>query len=84
MKMKILALELQKFINRQGYKTLENDVSLFWFAVIKLKAESASHLEAERSEVLNSGGTQQLKTLFNESFSPVASNRCYTTFCQFF
>ena len=49
-----------------------------------LKLKSASRLEAERSEILNSGSTQHLKTLFNESFSLVASDRCYTTFCQFF
>ena len=36
----------------------------------------------ERSEILNNGGTQHLKTLFNESFSLVASNQYYTTFCQ--
>ena len=46
--------------------------------------KSASSLEAERSEILNSGSTQHLKTFFNESFSLVASNRCYTAFCQFF
>ena len=33
-----------------------------------LKLKSASRLEAERSEILNSGSTQHLKTLFNESF----------------
>ena len=49
-----------------------------------LKLKSASGLEAERSEILNSGSTQHLKTLFNELFSLVASNRCYTAFCQFF
>ena len=49
-----------------------------------LKLKSASRLEAERSEILNSGSTQHLKTLFNESFFSVASNRCYTAFCQFF
>ena len=48
-----------------------------------LKLKSASRLEAERSEILNSG-TQHLKTLFNESFFSVASDRCYTAFCQFF
>ena len=31
-----------------------------------LKLKSASRLEAERSEILNSGSTQHLKTLFNE------------------
>ena len=40
-----------------------------------LKLKSASRLEAERSEILNSGSTQQ-------SFFSVASNRCYTAFCQ--
>ena len=49
-----------------------------------LTLKSASRLEAERSEILNSGSTQHLKTLFNESFSLVASDRCYTAFCQFF
>ena len=39
-----------------------------------VKLKSASRLEAERSEILNSGSTQHLKTLFNESFSLVASN----------
>ena len=33
-----------------------------------LKLKSASRLEAERSEILNSGSTQHLKTFFNESF----------------
>ena len=33
-----------------------------------LKLKSASRLEAGRSEVLNIGNTQHLKTLFNESF----------------
>ena len=33
-----------------------------------LKLKSASRLETERSEILNSGSTQHLKTLFNESF----------------
>ena len=36
-----------------------------------LKLKSASRLEAERSKILNSGSTQHLKTLFNESFSLV-------------
>ena len=48
-----------------------------------LKLKSASCLETERSEILTSGGTQHLKTLFNDSFSLVASNPCYTAFCQF-
>ena len=51
--------------------------------VTNLKLKSASRLEAERSEILNNDSTQHLKTLFNESFSLVASNRCYTAFCQF-
>ena len=38
-----------------------------------LKLKIASRFEAERSEILNSGSTQHLKTLFNESFSLVAS-----------
>ena len=37
-----------------------------------LKLKSASRLEAERPEILNSGSTQHLKTLFNESFCLVA------------
>ena len=49
-----------------------------------LKLKSASRLEAERSEILNSGSIQHLKTLFNESLFSVASNRCYKAFCQFF
>ena len=49
-----------------------------------LKLKSASRFEAERSEILNSGSTQHLKTLFNESFFSVASNRCYRAFYQFF
>ena len=49
-----------------------------------LKLNSASRLEVERSEILNSGSTQHLKTLFNESLFSVASNRCYTAFCHFF
>ena len=43
-----------------------------------LKLKSASRLEAESSEILNSDSTQHLKTLFNESLFSVASNRCYT------
>ena len=46
-----------------------------------LKLRSASRLETERSEIMNSGSTQHLKILFDESFSLVASNRCYTAFC---
>ena len=49
----------------------------------KLKLKSASRLETEKSAIRNSGGAQHLKTLFNDSFSLVASNRCYTAFCQF-
>ena len=49
-----------------------------------LKMKSASRLEAERSEILNSGSAQHSKTLFIESFSLVASNRCYTSLYQFF
>ena len=49
-----------------------------------LKLKSASRLEAERSEILNSGSTQHLKTVFNESFSLVAFTCCFTTFFQFF
>ena len=47
-----------------------------------LKVKSASRLETER--ILNSGGTQYVKTLFNEPFSMVACNRCYTALCQVF
>ena len=39
-----------------------------------LKLKSASRLETERPEILNNGSTQHLQTLFNESFSLVASN----------
>ena len=49
-----------------------------------LKLNSANRLEAERSEILNSGSTQDLKILFNESISLVASSRCFTAFCQFY
>ena len=38
-----------------------------------LKLKSASHLATERSEILNNGGTQQIKTVFNESFSLAAN-----------
>ena len=44
----------------------------------KLKTEKYKPFEAERSEILNSGSTQHLKTLFNESFSLVVFDRCYT------
>ena len=49
----------------------------------KLKLKSANRLEVERSEILNSGSAQHLKTLFNESLSLVASNRCCIAICQF-
>ena len=49
-----------------------------------LKLKSASRLETERSEILNSGSKQRVKTLLNESFSLVACNRCCTALCQFF
>ena len=49
----------------------------------KLKLKSASRSGTERSEILNHGSTQHIKTMFNESFSLVACNRCYTAFCQF-
>ena len=42
-----------------------------------------SRLETKRSEILNSGNTEHLKTLFNESFSLVASYQCYTAFASF-
>ena len=48
-----------------------------------LKLKSASHSGTEKSEILNNGSTQHIKTLFNESFSLVACNRCYTTLSQF-
>ena len=51
-----------------------------WSTNLKLK--SASRLETEKSDILNSGSTQHLETLFNESFL-VASYRCCTAFCQF-
>ena len=38
-----------------------------------LKLKSASRLEAERSEILNSGSTQHLKTLFNDVTQHFAS-----------
>ena len=34
-----------------------------------LKLKSASRSGTERSEILNNGSTQRIKTLFNESFS---------------
>ena len=49
--------------------------------VVKLENEiekSASVSGTERSEILNNGNTQHIKTLFNESFYSVACNRCYT------
>ena len=48
-----------------------------------LKLKSACGLETERSEILNSGSTQPVKTLFNESFSRFACNRCHTALCPF-
>ena len=48
-----------------------------------LKLKSVSSLETERSEILNNGSTQQIKTLFIKSFSLVACNRCYTALYQF-
>ena len=39
-----------------------------------LKLKSASRLETERSAILNSGSTQHVKTLLNESFCLVACN----------
>ena len=48
-----------------------------------LKLESASRWRTERSEILNNGSTQRIKTLFNEGFSLVACNRCYTALFQF-
>ena len=48
-----------------------------------LKLKSASRLETEISEIRHNGSTQHIKTLFNEGFSLVACNRCYTAFCQF-
>ena len=49
----------------------------------RVTLKSASPLEAERSEIVNSGSTQHVKTLFKESFSLAACNRCYTASCQF-
>ena len=48
-----------------------------------LKLKSASRLETEISEIRHNGSTQHIKTLFNEGFSLVACNQCYTAFCQF-
>ena len=48
-----------------------------------VKLKSASRSGTERSEILNNGSTQHIKTLFNESFSLIACNRYYTTLCQF-
>ena len=39
-----------------------------------LKLKSANRLESEGSEIPNSGSTQQLKTLSNESFPLAAYN----------
>ena len=49
----------------------------------KLKLKSASRLETKRSEIPNSGSMQPVNTLFNEPFSLVACNQCYTALCQF-
>ena len=48
-----------------------------------VKVKNASRLETERSEILNSGSTQHMKTLFNESFSLVASYRVTPHFVSF-
>ena len=48
-----------------------------------LKLKSASRSGTERSEILNNGNAQHTKPLFNESFSLVAFNGCYTALCQF-
>ena len=48
-----------------------------------LKLKSASRSGTERYESLSNGSTQHVKTLFNESFSLVAYNRCYTALWQF-
>ena len=48
-----------------------------------LKQKSASRSGTERSEILNNGSTQHIKTLFKEGFSLVACNWCYTALCQF-
>ena len=47
-----------------------------------LKLKSACHLEFERSEILNSGSTQYLKTLFNESFSLTAVTPNFASFFE--
>ena len=47
------------------------------------KLKSASRLGTERSEILNCGSTQHIKTLFNDGFSLAACNQCYTALCQF-
>ena len=49
-----------------------------------LKLKSASRLEAERSEILNSGSTQHLKTLFNESFFRMLLTDVTQQFASFF
>ena len=49
-----------------------------------LKLKSASRLEAERSEILNSDSTQHLKTLFNESFSWLLLTDVTPHFASFF
>ena len=48
-----------------------------------LTLKSASRSVTERSEILNNGSTQHIKTLFIEGFSLVACYRCYTTLCRF-
>ena len=48
-----------------------------------LKLKSASPSVTERPEILNNGSTQHIKALFNEGFSLVACNQCYTALCQF-
>ena len=49
-----------------------------------LKLKSASRLEAKRSEILNSGSTQHLKTLFNESFFRLLLTDVTQHFASFF
>ena len=48
-----------------------------------LKLKSAGRSGTERYEILNNGITQHIKTLFNELFSQVACNQCYTALYQF-
>ena len=49
-----------------------------------LKLKGARRLEAERSEILSSGSTQHLKTLFNESFFWVFLTDVTQHFASFF